>query len=89
MRTAPVLDVRCWILDGGCCAEYLYSKKHTSGAKKYLLSIIHYLLSKVPLRSGRTKTVCTVYPQRNSIKVKFVGASLEPPEYFTRCTVYP
>ena len=45
MRTAPVLDVRCWILDGGCCAEYLYSKKHTSGAKKYLLSIIHYPLS--------------------------------------------
>ena len=33
-----------------CCAEYLHSKKHTSGAKKisiiyYLLSIIYYLKS--------------------------------------------
>ena len=32
-----------------------------------------------PKRSGRTKTVCTVYPQKNSIKAKFVGASLEAP----------
>ena len=39
------------MLDVGCCAEYLYIKKHSFGAKEniyYLLSIIYYLLSKVP-----------------------------------------
>ena len=46
-----MLDVGCWILDGGCFAEYLYIKKYTFAARKniyYLLSLIHYLLSKVP-----------------------------------------
>ena len=37
------------ILDGCCYAEYLHINKHTFGAREniyYLLSLIHYLLSK-------------------------------------------
>ena len=48
----------------------------------YLKACFWLLLSqptKVTLRSGRTKTTCTIYQQRNSIKAKFVGASLEAP----------
>ncbi|MBO5184579.1 MAG: hypothetical protein J6D79_02445, partial [Clostridia bacterium] len=30
-----------------------------------------------PKRSKRTKTICTVYPQSNSIKAKSVRAALE------------
>ena len=44
-----MLDFGCWILDGGCYAEYLHINKHTFGAREniyYLLSLIHYLLSK-------------------------------------------
>ena len=44
-----ILDVRCWILDCDCGAEYQYINKHTFAAREniyYLLSLIHYLLSK-------------------------------------------